>query len=233
MPGISIVIVIIIFLILVVIFLAPFYLSLNLKKEGPSIQGSYKIGWLGITLRRGRLSLPPSGEITGSKAEEMKGYEQKVSEVSAEKLPEDKEVKAKREAEKKSHGDLKHKHEHKPEPPLAPRTFVEAVPALLRLLRDLARSANIEKIFFHISFGLDDPAETAAMSGYLLSFASALGFYRANIYIEPFFEGEKLDGSFLADLKARLLWIALALIKALREETIRRLLREMARRERA
>jgi hypothetical protein len=110
---------------------------------------------------------------------------------------------------------------------------VEAVPALLRLLRDLARSANIEKIFFHISFGLDDPAETAAMSGYLWSLASALGFYRANIYIEPFFEGEKLDGSFLADLKARLLWIALALIKALREEKIRKLLGEMARRERA
>ncbi len=233
MPSIFIVIITIIFLILAVVFLAPFYLSLNLEKEGPFIQGSYKIDWLGFTLRRGKLSLLPTGETIGSEDEGMKRYEQKVSEVSAEKLPEDKEVEAKREAEKKSYGDLKHEYKHGPEPPLAPRTFVEAIPALLRLLRDLAKSVNIEKISSHISFGLDDPAETAAMSGYLWSLASALGFYRANIYIEPFFEGEKLDGSFLADLRARLLWIALALIKALREEKIRKLLREMARRERA
>jgi len=58
--------------------------------------------------------------------------------------------------------------------------------------------------------------------------ASTLGLFRANVFIEPCFEGERLEGVFEAELKARLIWIAKAVINALRENEIRSLIREVA-----
>lgn len=208
-------IIIIIFLMLALIFLAPIRISLNLAKNGPFIRGSYKIGWLGITLHKGEIT-PPTLEET------MKAPDEETEKMKAKEM-------AERGAEER----LKAEKKGKKSPQLPAPNFkdlMEALPALARVSRNLIKSINVETISCRVFFGLNDPADTAVISGYLWSIASVIGLYRANIYIEPYFEGEKLDGCFFTDIKARLLWIALALVKALSEEKIRRLIIETARR---
>jgi hypothetical protein len=81
-------IIIIIFLMLALIFLAPVRISLNLAKNGPFIKGSYKIGWLGITLHKGEISPPTLEEMMKAPdegAEKMKAKE--MEERGAEERP--------------------------------------------------------------------------------------------------------------------------------------------------
>ncbi len=219
MPDLSLALIIIFLMLAVmaVIFLAPFHISLNFSKDGPLIHGFYRIGWLGITLRKGEIA--PSAPEETVKAPIVEPMEEKAKE------------KAERKAERKAKEMPKEEYKPHRMPGPDPKELIEALPALARVFMDLIRSISMERISCRLTFGLDDPADTAAMSGYLWSIASVTGLYRANIYIEPYFEGERLDGSLLADMKARLLWIALVLVKALGEKKIRRLIIETARRE--
>jgi hypothetical protein len=109
-----------------------------------------------------------------------------------------------------------------------PGSLLDAAPAIMNLLRDLLKSIAFQKLSCRLCFGLNDPADTAVMSGYLWSVASTLGIFRADVFIEPCFEGERLEGAFEAELKTRLLWTALAVINALREKEIRSLMRVVA-----
>jgi hypothetical protein len=208
-------IIIIIFLTLAIVFLAPIHISMDLAKKGPLIQGSYRIRWFGITFYKGEILPPTAEEMVKSWGEEK---DRAMAEAEKERMAEEK---------------LKEEKKRKRQPPLPspdPKDLMEALPALARLFRNLIKSINLETISCRVSFGFYDPADTAIISGYLWSIISAIGLYRADICIEPYFEGERLDGSFLADIKARLLWIVLALIKALGEEKIRRLIIETAKR---
>ncbi len=93
---------------------------------------------------------------------------------------------------------------------------------------DLIRCIKFEKIGGRLCIGLDDPVDTAVMSGYLWSALSAVGLHRANIFIEPYFGGARLEGDFRAELQARVLWAFVAMLRALGEKKIRRLMMEMA-----
>lgn len=225
MPDLLIAIIIIL-LLAAVVFLAPFRLSLNMEKDGPLIRGFYKIGWLGITLRQEEIY--PNTPEEKLKEENKQPSEQLSKQPSKEPFKQPSKQPSKQPFEPPS--------KQPPMPSPDPKELIEALPALARVFMGLIKSIDIEKISSWISFGLNDPAETAAMSGYLWSIASAIGLYRANIYIEPYFGGERLDGRFLAEIKARLLWISLALARAITEEKIRVLImgiirKEMARRE--
>ena len=111
---------------------------------------------------------------------------------------------------------------------IRPNSLLDAAPAIAHLILDLLKSIVFQKLSCRFSFGLNDPAETAVMSGYLWSVASTLGLFRANVSIEPCFEGERLEGEFVAELKTRLIWIAKAVIDALRKKEIRSLIRVVA-----
>jgi hypothetical protein len=214
MPVLLIV-VIIILLLAAAVFLAPFRISLNMEKDGLLVQGFYRIGWLGITLHQGRINPETREEMP------IDEYKQPFKPPS----------------EQSSRQSSKQSSKQPPEEPSVPgpdtKEFIEALPALARVSMGLVRSIDLERISCQITFGLNDPAETAALSGYLWSIASAMGLYRANIYIEPYFGGERLDGRFLAEIKARLLWIVLALAKAVTEKSIRGLIMGIARKEMA
>ncbi len=202
---------IIILLFLAIILLAPFRIYLNITKNGPHINGYYKIYWLGITLYKAEIS-PPSEEeaisAPGKEAAELRREEEET------------EIPAK---------GKKHKIKPAPQAP-NPKDLIGALPALARVLKNMIKAIKIEAMSCHISFGLNDPADTAIISGYLWSAASSIGILRTNVCIDPYFGGERLDGSLLADIKARLIWVALALAKALKEEKIRRLIIDSARR---
>jgi hypothetical protein len=110
----------------------------------------------------------------------------------------------------------------------SPDTLLNAAPAIINFLMDLLKTIVFEKLSCRLCLGLNDPADTAVLSGYLWSVASTLIVFRANVFIEPSFEGGRLEGVFEAELKARLIHVALAVINALREKEIRSLVRDFA-----
>jgi len=188
-------------LVLVLLLVAPFHLSIELKKRGPSVQGIYRIEWLGFTLRKGNIQSPsPEGIM------EHGVMEARVEEKGATAAKKRKKI------------------GRSP----SPGSLLDAFPALLCLFIDLLKSIELQKISCHLCFGLDDPAQTAVMSGYIWSVASALRLFPAHIFIEPRFDGEWLEGDFTAELRARMLWPVVAMVGSLRERKIRRLLAEMA-----
>ncbi len=190
------------FLILVLLLVVPFNLSLEFTKRGPPMSGFYRVDWLGFTLWKGVISPPSLEDMIASGENDVRSGEK--GEPTAEQA-----------------WNLKHS------PDLG--SLFDAIPSLFRVLKDMLKSTDLQKISCHLCFGLDDPVETAVMSGYLWSAASALGLFRANIFIEPCFEGVRLEGEFTAELRTRILWMVMPVILSLREQKIRKLLVEMAR----
>ena len=224
--------IILVSILLVTLLFIPFHFSLNFSKYGPLIQGSYRIAWLGITLKKKEI-LPQSG------ADLLASILKKDSTIDEEEENDRKEEKAKLTAEKGEEGkvkpdkgteieDSKGERDHDTERSPSPGTLLNAAPAIMNFLMDLLKTIAFEKLSCRLCFGLDDPADTAVLSGYLWSVASTLGLFRANVFIEPCFEGERLEGVFEAELKTRLIWIAKAVINAFREKEIRSLIREVA-----
>ncbi|MFB3766229.1 MAG: DUF2953 domain-containing protein [Methanotrichaceae archaeon] len=109
------------------------------------------------------------------------------------------------------------------------RLIIDAFPQITQILVDLIKSMNIRRFFCEISFGLDDPVDTAVMNGYLWSIVAATGLYRTDISIKPRFDGAQLDGSILAIVEAKMLWFAVAAVRALEEEKTRKLIFELIR----
>jgi hypothetical protein len=107
------------------------------------------------------------------------------------------------------------------------QSLVNVAPALANILLDLLKSILFKKLSCRLCFGWEDPAQTAVISGYLWSLASVLDPFQAKISIEPWFEGERLEGEFMAEIEARLLWSVFAVIQALRKREIRLLIKEM------
>jgi Protein of unknown function (DUF2953) len=233
-PAASIISLLIILLsiLLVTLLFVPFHFFLNFSKYGPLIRGSYRIAWLGITLKKKEILPQSAADLLASilkkesTIDEGEGNDQKEEKVklTAENGEEGK-VKPDKGAEiEDSKGERDHDTKRSP----SPGTLLNAAPAIMNFLMDLLKTIVFERLSCRLCIGLNDPADTAVMSGYLWSVASTLGLFRANVFIEPCFEGERLEGLFEAKLKTRLIWIAKAVINTLREKEIRSLIREVA-----
>lgn len=106
------------------------------------------------------------------------------------------------------------------------RSVLAAMPAFIDLIRDLFRSFHFKTIRCHLQLGLDDPSETAILTGRLWSIAAFLSYLGADIQIEPFFEEERLEGELLAEARMRPIHIPGAIISALREKEMRSLIKD-------
>jgi len=224
--------IILISILLVTLLFVPVHFSLNFSKYGPLIRGSYRIAWLGITLKKKEI-LPQSA------ADLLASILKKESTIDEDEGNDQKEEKAKLTAENGEEGkvkpdkgaeieDSKGERDHDTKRSPSPGTLLNAAPAIMNFLMDLLKTIVFERLSCRLCFGLDDPADTAVMSGYLWSVASTLGIFRADVFIEPCFEGERLEGVFEAELKTRLIWIAKAVINASLEKEIRSLIRDVA-----
>ena len=196
------------------------------------MRGSYRIAWLGITLKKKEI-------LSQSAADLLASILKKESTIDEDEGNDQKEEKAKLTAENGEEGkvkpdrgseieDPKGERDHDTGRSPSPGTLLDAAPAIMNILMDLLKTIVFEKLSCRLCFGLDDPADTAVLSGYLWSVASTLGLFRADIFIEPYFEGERLEGVFEAELKTRLIWIAKAVINAFLEKEIRSLIRDVA-----
>jgi hypothetical protein len=222
MPMISILVALCI-IFLIILLIVPIHLSLEFSKKGQLLQGSYKIAWFGLILRKGEV-LPTSAEDLIGNLIRDEYDDKRDGDLRESKIPEDKG----KEGLEKEASEIDASSDFQKPPRL--RTFIDAFPAIIKLLRNLFRSIKFQDITCSLCIGTNDPVQTALMSGYFWSIASMLGLFRANFSFEPCFEEEKLEGEFSASLNVRLLWSVIALIDSLREKRIRMLLLEFSRR---
>ncbi|MDD4447247.1 MAG: DUF2953 domain-containing protein [Methanothrix sp.] len=219
-------------IILAIILLAPFNLSLNIGKKGPLVWGSIKLAWLGIALRMVEISPQSADDFLASIGKEDAGNEERAVDKNKttekknepggkkDREQDEKEIDRKREGRERSETTNAIHH-----PSVS--SLVDAAPPLTKILWDLLKSIRFKNSFCCLCFGLDDPAQTAVISGYLWFLASALGTFSANISINPWFEGERLEGELIAEIEARLLFPVIAVFKAMRISEIRLLFKEM------
>lgn len=215
-------IVAVIILLLAALLIIPFRLSFGLIKEGMSYQGFYKISYLDFTLI--------SGEMPSSQSEKKK--DSKKSEESGRDYDKGIEKEVDRETDRV----VDRKTDREPiimRPPANLRLVIDAFPRIAHILIDFIRSIDVDRLCCKISFGLDDPVDTAMICGYLWAITSAVGLYKADILIDPRFDREQLDVSFRTELEVRMLWLVVASVKALQEKTIRKLIFELAKGEMA
>lgn len=217
-------IIIVIIALLIVLLLGPFRLYFNLGKEDTYLQILYKISFLGFTLKAGEMpSMQPEAEKGA--AENQKHREAITSEASEANESESGKI-----ADKED-GTGAHRKPGKMQPETEVRLIIDALPQIAQILIYLIKSINIRKFLCNISFGLDDPVDTAMVSGYLWSIVFATGIRGKDISIEPRFDGAQLQGSILTVLEARMLWFVVAAAKALEEEKTRRLIIKLVKGE--
>lgn len=114
-----------------------------------------------------------------------------------------------------------------------PETFsrlVESVQYFPSIFRTFMRSLTVERFSADVELGLGSPVETAVVSGYLWSLASLVNISpKADLTVKPNFREEQLEGSLVTDLRIRLLWIVVALMKAVTKRPLRQLFTSMRR----
>ena len=182
------------------ILLIPFHLYFSLNKDDKCFDGWYRLVWLGLTLKKGKIYPNQSPGLLDIREEK-----------AVEKVPDD----MKRPRYEINIPDKK--------------AFIDGIPAIIYLFKNVIRFFELDILSCKICFGLHDPVDTAMTSGYLWAIVSAFGLYRSNVQIEPYFEGERMEGALIAKLRTRLIWIFLAIFQALKNKKLRKLIESMAK----
>lgn len=106
--------------------------------------------------------------------------------------------------------------------------FGESLPYMARIFKAFLKSVSIKKISINPVIGLDSPADTAMISGYLWGLSSILNIIpNMCLTVQPDFHNERLEGSLVMDVKLRLLWITIESIRAFTKKPVRSLLGEL------
>ena len=105
----------------------------------------------------------------------------------------------------------------------------ESLPYIFNIFKAFLRSISVKKISIDSIIGFDSPADTAIISGYLWGLASLINNIIPNAYlnVESDFNKERIDGSFVIELKLILLWIAIEGLKAFTKKPVRSLISEL------
>jgi hypothetical protein len=102
------------------------------------------------------------------------------------------------------------------------------MPSFRILLRALRRSISLRRLAVEVNLGLDDPAKTAELSGYVWSVSWLANLLpNTSFVVTPVFEGAKLEGSASASLRVTLLPLVAGFLGAYSKRPFRALLREV------
>ncbi len=219
-------------IIIALVFLIPIRLKMQLLKDASRIRGFYRVACFGLTLKEGEISPPGPADIlgeTGAAKPKEKLKEKNRTRVSiTDAEPEEKERGLGQEEagfqDKSAMGKA-----HKPKEIDA---ILNALPVLLEMAGDILRTIQVEECSLNLSLGTGDAADTARISGYIWSIWSAAAValpWKVSFNLDPYFLGEKMDGSVIVDIGARPLLVGLASAKALKEEQVRYLIMNMVR----
>jgi hypothetical protein len=105
---------------------------------------------------------------------------------------------------------------------------IKSLPYLLNIFRAFLKSVSVKKISVDSTIGMHSAADTAIVGGYLWGISSIINVF-PNVYlnVKPDFYKERLDGSFLIEIKIMLFWIIIESLKALTKKPVRSLVGEL------
>jgi len=95
---------------------------------------------------------------------------------------------------------------------------------VLRLVEDILKAIHISEMKFNLLYGLDNPADTGIVSGYIYALRGYLNtqYERIRLYAEPTFTEEKMDMHMLADVSFRVVNLLPAVVTFLLNRDVRR-----------
>jgi len=218
--------ILLIMLLLGALLLFPFRLTLKISKRGELFSGSLRLAWLGVTIKRAYNAAQSAEELvaglagpSGEKAK--KGEKDREREADLDRARDRKRASesgpGREGGDKRSSGGAAR---------IRPQRLIRAVPALAEIFYDLL-SSIVFRISGRIFLGLDDPADTAILSGQIWALSSALGRSSSQLCIDPWFEGERLEGEVFLEMQVRLVWGLAAVLQALRIKEVRQTGMEM------
>jgi hypothetical protein len=198
-----------IILLLAVLLLSPVRLALDISKKGALMQGECRLAWLGLTLWKADVSSQSAGEILESIGKRDDGDIETPPSARCDEKPA--QVCKKRDTRRD----------------MGFSSLVNAAYCLEDVIIHILRSFILKKFSCCVCLGLDDPADTAVLCGYLYSIAGVLGLYPARISIDPWFGGEHLEGDFVAEIEIRPLWTVWAVLWSMRLSQTRLFIKDM------
>lgn len=95
---------------------------------------------------------------------------------------------------------------------------------ILQLVEDVLKKIHISEIKCNMLYGLDNPADTGIVSGYVYALRGYLHtqYDRIRLYAEPTFVEEKMDVHMLADISFRIASLVPAVVTFLLNRDVRR-----------
>lgn len=108
--------------------------------------------------------------------------------------------------------------------------LAESWPYLIRILKSIVGSIKIQKIKLDLQMGLESPADTAIVTGYIWAFTESTRYLipcPLEISVNPNFENTILDGFLDLKLRFRLFGVTKELIRAITKKPVRSLISEM------
>lgn len=108
--------------------------------------------------------------------------------------------------------------------------LMESWPYMARILQSIIASVKIKEVKLDLRLGLESPADTAIMTGYIWAFTESTRYLvppSLDISVHPDFENNILDGFFNLKLKIRLYGVTKEAIRAITKKPVRSLISEL------
>ncbi|MGZ7050101.1 MAG: DUF2953 domain-containing protein [Methanobacterium sp.] len=104
----------------------------------------------------------------------------------------------------------------------------ESSPYLIRIFKAFLKSTSFHNFYFKLKMGLGSPYDTAIISGYLYAIFSLINIIpQACFQLEPDLLNERIEAMVNLQIKIRLLWIVIELLRAVTKKPVRNLIGEM------
>ena len=237
--------IILLIIILMIILMIPLNINVFLYKSGEQIEGRLMASWLGTSagselkgqerLVQGRIWISWLGISLFERASSAPSFIDLISSARERRGGDRQEGKREQNKGQRALEGMRGGQQEEDEGGLSIRqlrSLLAAMPAFVDLIEHLLRSFAFKGIRCRLEFGLDDPARTAVLSGWLWAVAAFLNCLGGDILILPFFEEERLEGELLAQARIRPIHIPVAIVSALRNGEMRTLIKELTGRKR-
>ena len=110
------------------------------------------------------------------------------------------------------------------------RLLRESWPYIERILWSILSSIKIQEIYLDLNLGLDSPADTALVTGYIWAFTESTRYLLPRpleIHVNPDFEHKIMDGFFYLKLKFRFFSLSKEALRAVTKKPVRSLISEL------
>ena len=106
--------------------------------------------------------------------------------------------------------------------------LIDSLPYFENIFYALIRSITLERFNVDFKLGLDSPVDTAEVAGFFWSLIPMVNLIpKVSINMRPVFMKTTFEGNLVFELKIRLLWIVIEVLKSLTKKPVRDLINEV------